>query len=80
MSENVQIPSELFFDLVRVHLLGVDDEEVKMRVVEGLEDKLNALTKRELYTAYKTAPTDEEREKARQAYLDKVSLPRDFRE
>lgn len=30
---------------------------------------------RELYTKYKTAPTDEEREKARREYLDKRGVP-----
>lgn len=48
-------------------------------IQKGLELKLDALVKRELYTKYKTAPTEEEREKARQEYLDKIGMYRDFR-
>ncbi|MBO5115694.1 MAG: hypothetical protein J6C02_06130, partial [Peptococcaceae bacterium] len=33
---------------------------------ESLEEKFEAMVKRDLYTKYKTAPTEEEREKARQ--------------
>ena len=34
---------------------------------------------REHYTNYKTASTEEEREKARQKYLDKKGIHSDFR-
>ena len=34
---------------------------------------------RELYTKYKTAGTDAEREEARQKYLDSRGIPEDFR-
>ena len=44
-----------------------------------MEDKLEAMIRRDSYTKYKTAPTEEEREKARQEYLDKVGMHRDFR-
>jgi hypothetical protein len=44
-----------------------------------LEQKLDAMVKRELYTKYKTAPTEAEKEEARQKYLDKVGLQRGFR-
>ena len=37
------------------------------------------ITDRELYTTYKTAPTEEEREKARQKYLDSKGIPESFR-
>ena len=33
----------------------------------------------ELYTKYKTAPIEEEREKARREYLDKRGVPESFR-
>ena len=36
-------------------------------------------TSREVYTRYKTAATSEEREKARQEYLEKVGIPENFR-
>ena len=74
--KNVQISQELFFDLVRFHLLEM--EELSPEIQKGLEAKLEAMLKRELYTKYKTAPTEEERERARKEYLDKVGIHRDF--
>lgn len=75
--KNVQISEELFFMLVKYHLLEVDDflPEIK----KGLEEKLEALVKRDLYTKYKTAKTEEEREQARKKYLDRVGIQKDFR-
>ena len=69
--KNVQIPQELFMKLLRYHLL--DD------VKKGLEQKMNAMVERELYTKSKTAPSEEEREKARQEYLDRRGIQADFR-
>jgi integrase len=53
--------------------------DVLPEIKKGLEDKLEAMVRRELYTKYKTAPTEEEREKARQEYLKKVGMHRSFR-
>lgn len=75
--KNVQISQELFFDLVRFHLLEM--EELLPEIQKGLDAKLEAMVKRELYTKYKTAPTEEDREQARKEYLDKVGVHRDFR-
>ena len=73
----VQIPDRLFVALVKFHVLGIYDclPEIK----NGLEQKLDAMMRRELYTKSKTAKTEAEREEARQAYLDKVGMQRDFR-
>ena len=54
-------------------------KEFSEKIEKGLEDKLEAMTKRKLYTRYKTAPTAEEKEKARQEYLKKVGMHKDFR-
>ena len=75
--KNVQISQELFIAITKYFLLG--QEELLPEIQKGLELKLDALVKRELYTKYKTAPTEEEREKARQEYLDKIGMHRDFR-
>ena len=40
---------------------------------------MNAMAERELYTKSKTAPSEEEREKARQEYLDRRGIQADFR-
>ena len=45
----------------------------------GLEEKLDALVRHELYTKYKTAPSEEEQEKARQEYLDKRGVSASYR-
>lgn len=44
-----------------------------------LEKKLNLMVMREYYTTYKTAPTEQEREKARKKYLDEKGVPESFR-
>lgn len=75
--KNVQIPEQLFFALLKCHLLDMD--EVLPEIKKGLEEKMEAMLKRELYTKYKTAPTEEEREKARREYLERVGMHRDFR-
>jgi hypothetical protein len=76
-NENVQIPYELFVDLVLYHLNGEDDFDEEIR--QGLEQKLDAMLNRQLYSQYKTAPTEEQREQARQEYLDRRGVPQSYR-
>ncbi len=75
--KNVQIPYGLFVALVEYHL-GYDDE-YEDEIRQGLEQKLDSLVRHELYAKYKTAPTQEEREKARQEYLEKRGVSDSFR-
>ena len=75
--KNVQISEELFVALLKYHLVEIDD--VLPQIKKGLEEKLEAMVRRDLYTKYKTASTEEEREKARQEYLEKVGMHRSFR-
>ena len=75
--KNVQIPYELFVDLVLYHLNGEDDFDEEIR--QGLEQKLDAMLNRQLYSQYKTAPTEEQREQARQEYLDRRGVPQSYR-
>lgn len=74
---NVQIPQRLFLMLVMYHLGDMHkyDDEISV----GLQKKLDTIITRNLYVAYKTAPTEAEREKARCEYLDKVGIPQAFR-
>ena len=65
--KSVQIPYDLFVDLVLYHLNSENDFDEEIR--QGLEQKLDAILNRQLYSQYKTAPTEEEREQARQEYL-----------
>ncbi|MFQ7789516.1 MAG: complexin-2 [Blautia massiliensis (ex Durand et al. 2017)] len=75
-NRNVQIPYELFFQLLQYFSGNYESEE---RIRKGLEKKLNAMVDRELYSKYKTAPTEEEREKSRQEYLERKGIPENFR-
>lgn len=80
---NIQIPESLFYDILRYYLIASKGEEVPeeldKRVFNGLSDKVQKIADRELYTIYKTAPTEEEKEKARQEYLDRKGIPESFR-
>jgi len=75
--KNVQISEDLFFLLVKYHLADID--EVLPEIKKALENKLEMLLRRDLYTKYKTAITVSEREEARKAYLDKIGMHQNFR-
>ena len=75
--KNVTIPEALFIDLVKYFLADIRWDEDRIRF--ELQEELEAMVKRELYTRYKTAGTPEEREKSRQEYLEKVGIPENFR-
>lgn len=76
-NRNVQIPYELFFQLLQYFLM--ENYESKEIIRQGLERKLDTMVNRELYSKYKTASTEEEREKSRQEYLDRRGIPENFR-
>ncbi|MCB6200823.1 complexin-2 [Extibacter muris] len=75
--KNIQISEKLFIALVKYHLLDMKD--VQSEIKKGLMDKMDSITMRGLYSQYKTAPTEEEKEKARKEYLDKRGVPDNFR-
>lgn len=75
--KNVQIPYELFIELLHYHLVQEDDYAEDIR--RGLEEKLDAMVRHELYVKYKTAPTEEEREQVRLEYLDRRGVSKSFR-
>ena len=77
MSKNVQIPSKLFFELYKFHCRDSDVDHDYIR--KEMEKKLDSLVTREIYTRYKTATTEEEKELARVEYLDRVGIPLSFR-
>ena len=55
--KNVQISYDLFVALVEYHLAYDDDYAEEIH--QGLEQKLDAMVRHELYAKYKTAPTAE---------------------
>ena len=69
--------SELFGKIIKYHLLDQEQEADDIR--KGLEKKLDAMVNREVYSKFKTAPTEEEREKFRQEYLDRKGMQESFR-
>ncbi len=75
--KQVQISEDLFLSLVKYHILKYYNEEEK--IVNQLNEKLDRMVNRNLYTKYKTAPTEEEKEKARQEYLDRKGIHSNFR-
>ena len=75
--KKVLIPQKLFLDIYTYFELDIHDNEDEIR--RELNDKLDAMVMHDTYTQYKTAPTDEEREKARQQYLDEKGIHKDFR-
>ena len=68
---NVQISQELFMQLLRFHL--IEDESCEKEIKKELEKKLDKMVMRDLFGKSKTAPTKEERERARKEYLDRES-------
>lgn len=79
MTKKVQISQELFLDLVKYHLLDDTSTTRSKAISDALEDKLDKLVKHDTYSASKTAETAEERETARQRYLDMIDMPENFR-
>ena len=75
--KKVQIPMDLFLALVKYHCFDLYEYETDIK--RELEKKLNLMVMRGHYTAYKTAPTEQEREEARKKYLDEKGVPTNFR-
>ena len=75
--KKVQISEDLFLSLIKYHILECHNNEEK--IVKMLKEKYDSIVNRNLYTKYKTAPTEEEKEKARQGYLDRKGIHSNFR-
>ena len=77
--KSVQIPADLFVQLISYHLYGRRDPGLEQEIHDGLDLKLEALARRELFSESRSAETPEAREKARQAYLDAAGISEDWR-
>ena len=75
--KQVQISEDLFLSLIKYHIFECYNNEEK--IIEELQQKFDSIINRNLYTKYKTAPTEEEQEKARQEYLDRKGIHSSFR-
>ena len=58
----VQIPKDLLLALFQYHLAG--NEEYQPEIEKALMEKLDSMVRRQLYTTFKTAPTEEEDRKS----------------
>lgn len=75
----VQISLDLFLDLL-CYFNAEDPSPAEASIIHAaLEEKLDKLIARKLFTDYKRAPTPAEREAARQAYLDHAQISKSFR-
>ena len=83
--KKIQITQELFVKMLKYFYsdeLEFDDYELNelyYDIKNGIDKKMDAISRRSYYTEYRTAETDAAREKARQKYLDAVGMHKDFR-
>lgn len=50
MSSKVLIPESLYYDLIRFHIYEDEDPVLRARIVSALEEKVEAMAKRQTYT------------------------------
>ena len=72
--KQVQISEDLFLSLVKYHILEYYNDEEKI-----VKEKYDKIVSQSLYTKYKTAPSEKEKEKARQEYLNRKGIHSSFR-
>lgn len=78
--KQVQIPQLLFNQIVKyIFDPAHQTEDQRQQIERGLLDKADRMINHDLYTKYKTAPSEEQREKARLAYCEQVGIPKDYR-
>ena len=77
MANQVQIDKDLFFDLYDYIVEREDLESIEL--CQRMQDKINKMIDRELFSRYKRAATPEERESYRRQYLDRRGVPQSFR-
>ena len=83
--KNLQITQDLFIKLIQYFYseeIGYNNEELfdlEREIKSELHKKLDRVSMRSYYTAYKIAPTEQEREEARKKYLDERGVPESFR-
>lgn len=69
---NIQITEKLFIELIKYHLLDMDEEqkeELEKAIKEELESKLTKLVNRNLYSKYLQAEQEQDRREALEEYI-----------
>ena len=78
--KKIQIDLELFVDLIVNALRHSEEDDVQyQRIMKIAKVKVEAMMRHDLYSAYKTGTTEEDRAKARKKYLDSIGLFDAFR-
>lgn len=79
---DIQIPIKLMADLINYFYPDSESERPEGVLADSIrcqiEDKMQKITNRALFTDYKTATTAEQRESARKAYLKKRGFTDSF--
>lgn len=76
--KSVQIPYDLFLDLMN-YFWGEDAPDGAEHIKNALQDKMDKIVEREIFTKYKRAAKPEDREMFRQLYLDRKGVSNAFR-
>ena len=80
MSKSVQIPEELFNNLVLFFLANPESGDLFETCKQGVQAKFDKVVNRDLYsTMHDENLSSAEREQARQQYLDRRGIPAGFR-
>lgn len=81
LGKSVQIDRELFLDLYYYFFEyeNAPTDGLADDIRHKLDEKIDKIVSRELFTKYKRSPTGAEREQARQEYLDFKGISQSFR-
>ncbi len=77
--KTIQIEYDLFLDLILYAAMYPDHSTLYNKITYGISQKLRKMAQHDLYGAYKTATTEEDRKKALTAYLDSLGIPESYR-
>lgn len=68
--KNIQISEKLFIQLVKYHLLEIDDKELSEEIKIELDNKLTKLINRDLYSKYLQAEHKQDKREALEEYIN----------
>lgn len=73
--KQIQVPEKLFTMMAAFVLMDeYRTEQNCNEIKKGIYDKLDRMQAHDLYSKYKCAPTEEQKEKARQEYLERKGI------
>ncbi len=80
--ENVKIPLVLFIDLYMYFRLPTEGRkpELENRIRNQLNDRYEKWYNHTIFSAYRTATSEEERKKFLTEYLERIDIPDDIRQ